>query len=81
MKIKRIIFICCLLPIAYCLLPTCCFAQASTDEQLAFQYLQNKEYDKALIYYEKFFNMRNGIQYYNPYILCLTKLEQYDKAE
>ncbi len=56
------------------------FAQ-STDEQLAFQYLQNKEYDKAIVYYEKFFNKRDGIQYYNPYILCLTKLQQFDKAE
>src|ERR1035437_2119338 len=68
-------------------LTTCClllitnvFAQ-STDEQLAFQYLQSKEYDKAIVYYEKFFNKRDGFSYYNPYVLCLTKLQQFDKAE
>src|ERR1035437_3810106 len=53
----------------------------TTDEQLALQYLQNKEYDKAIVYYEKFFNKRDGISYYNPYLLCLTKLQQFDKAE
>ncbi|MBI3503087.1 MAG: tetratricopeptide repeat protein [Bacteroidetes bacterium] len=57
------------------------FAQPTTDEQLAFQYLQNKEFDKAIVYYEKFFNKKDGIAYYNPYLLCLTKLQQYDKAE
>ncbi|MBI4947840.1 MAG: tetratricopeptide repeat protein [Bacteroidetes bacterium] len=55
--------------------------QPSTDEQLATQYLQNKEYDKAVVYYEKFFNKRDGITYYNPYILCLNKLQQFDKVE
>lgn len=81
MKIKFKIFFCCLLPIAYCLLPISAFAQPSTDEQLALQYLQNKEYDKAVVYYEKFFNKKDGITYYNPYLLCLTKLQQFDKAE
>ena len=64
----------------FSLLSTTVFSQ-STDEQLAFQYLQNKEFDKAVVYYEKFFNKKDGIQYYNPYLLCLTKLQQYDKAE
>ena len=58
-----------------------CQAQSTTDEQLAIQYLQNKEYDKAVIYYEKFFNKKDGIAYYDPYLLCLTKLSQFDKAE
>lgn len=55
--------------------------QPSTDEQLAFQYLSNKEYDKAIVYYEKFFNRKDGLSYYDPYLLCLTKLGQFDKAE
>jgi tetratricopeptide (TPR) repeat protein len=71
----------CLLPTAYCLLPTGIFAQPSSDEQLALQYLQNKDYDKAIIYYEKFFNRKDGIAYYNPYLLCLLKLERYTQAE
>jgi len=58
-----------------------CHAQSTTDEKLAFQYLQNKEYDKAIVYYEKFFNKKDGILYYDPYLLCLTKLGQIDKAE
>jgi len=64
-----------------CLLPTVVFAQSTTDEQLAFQYLQNKEFEKAVVYYEKFFNKKEGISYYNSYLLCLVKLQQYDKAE
>lgn len=63
------------------LVSTYCLAQPTADEQLAFQYLQNKEFDKAIVYYEKFFNGKNGIDYYNPYLLCLTKLQKYDKAE
>ncbi|HET7819635.1 MAG TPA: tetratricopeptide repeat protein [Bacteroidia bacterium] len=64
-----------------CLFTTLSFAQTSTDEQLAFQYLQNKEFDKAVQYYEKFFNKKDGISYYGPYLLCLTKLGEYNKAE
>src|SRR5688572_3381470 len=56
-------------------------AAQSADEQLAFQYLQNKEFDKAVVYYEKFFDRKDGIEYYNPYLLCLVKLRQFDKAE
>src|SRR5437016_389911 len=75
------IFFCCFLPIAYCQLPTEVFAQPSADEQLAFQYLQNKEFDKAVIYYEKLFNKKGGMAFYNPYILCMVKLHEFDKAE
>jgi len=63
------------------LIPNTSYSQPTTDEQLAFQYLQNKEFDKAVVYYEKFFNKKDGIAYYNPYLLCLAKLQQYDKAE
>jgi tetratricopeptide (TPR) repeat protein len=56
-------------------------AQPTTEEQLAVQYLQNKEYDKALVFYERLFNKRDGIVYYTPYLQCLTKLGQFDKAE
>lgn len=70
----------CFLSTVYCLLSTPAFTQ-TTDEQLAFQYLSNKEYDKAIVYYEKFFNKKDGLTYYDPYLLCLTKLGQTDKAE
>lgn len=70
-----------LLGVGFWLLDVSAFAQPTTDEQLAFQYLQNKEFDKAVVYYEKFFGKKDGVTYYNPYLLCLTKLQQYDKAE
>lgn len=56
--------------------------QPSTNEQLAQQYLSAKEYDKALVYYEKLFLGKTGnVNYYAPYLLCLTKLGQINKAE
>ena len=33
-------------------------AQTSADEQLALQFYQNKEFDKALDYYEKLYNKK-----------------------
>lgn len=65
----------CFLPAAYS------FSQSTTDEQLAMQYLQNKEYDKAIVYYEKFFEKKDAVSYYNPYVLCLNRLKQFGKAE
>lgn len=58
-----------------------CIAQPETDEQLAAQYLQNKEFDKAGIYYEKLFSRKPSYLYYNSYLTCLTELKEYDKAE
>ncbi len=58
-----------------------CFSQTTTDEQLATQYFQNKEYEKAAVYFEKLVNKKDGIIFYNPYLLCLIKLEQFDKGE
>ncbi|NTW33934.1 MAG: tetratricopeptide repeat protein, partial [Bacteroidetes bacterium] len=57
------------------------FAQTSTDEQLAAQYLQNKEYDKAVELYEKLFNKNQEYVYYAPYVQCLTELKNYKAAE
>ncbi len=70
----RILFF--LIPLLYFPIPL-----LAQDEQLATQYLQNKEYDKAVVYFEKLFNKKDGAVFYNPYLLCLTKLEQFDKAE
>ena len=70
-----------LLIISQLTLAICAVAQPAANEQLATQYLQNKEYDKAVVYFEKLFNKNGGAVFYNPYLLCLTKLEQFDKAE
>jgi tetratricopeptide (TPR) repeat protein len=56
-------------------------AQNTTDEQLAAQYFQNKEYDKAVVYYEKLYNKKNAEIYYTYYISCLLELKDYAKAE
>ncbi len=56
-------------------------AQPSTDEQLALQFYQNKEFDKALDYYEKLYNKKSPEVYYLPYLNCLLETKDYKKAE
>ena len=57
------------------------FAQQSTDEQLAQQFFQNKEFDKALDYYEKLYNKKSPQQFYTPYLNCLIETKDFKKAE
>ncbi len=56
-------------------------AQTSTDEALAEQFYQNKEFDKALDYYEKLYNKKSSQQFYTPYLNCLLELKDFKKAE
>lgn len=56
-------------------------AQKSSDEQLASQYYQNKEFDKALDYYEKLYNKKSKTLFYTAYLNCLLKTENFKKAE
>ena len=56
------------------------FAQ-TTDEQLAAQYFQNKEYDKAVVYYEKLYSKKPNPLYYNYYLICLLELKDFKTAE
>lgn len=60
---------------------TISFAQPSPDEQLAIQYFQNKEFDKALDYYEKLYNKKSPQQFYSQYLNCLIETKDYKKAE
>lgn len=60
--------------------PIYVFAQKNTDEQLANQFFQNKEYDKASIYFEKLYN-QNSDAYYTPYFKCLLATRNFKKAE
>lgn len=57
------------------------FAQDETDEQLAAQYLQNKEFDKAVVLYEKLYNKKQDFLYYGSYLTCLIELKDYKTAE
>jgi len=56
-------------------------AQTNTDKQLALQYFQNEEYDKAAVVYENLFNKSRLDYYYNYYLKCLIELEDFNKAE
>jgi tetratricopeptide (TPR) repeat protein len=56
-------------------------AQPNTDEQLAMQYYQNKEFDKALDYYEKLYNKISPQVYFSQYINCLIETKDFKKAE
>jgi len=52
----------------------------STNEQLALQYYNNKEFDKAIVYYEKLYD-KNPYSYYEYYLTCLLKTDDKKKAE
>lgn len=56
-------------------------AQNGTDEKLAQQYLQNKEFDKALDLFEKLYDSKGGAIYYEEYLACLLELQKYAEAE
>lgn len=61
------------------LTPFIAVAQTSTDEQLAAQFYQNKEFDKAVDYYAKLYAKQPN--FYTPYLNCLLQLDNYKKAE
>lgn len=63
------------------ILPFGLLAQTDTDEQLAAQYFKNGEYDKAEVYYKKLFKRYNDEFFFQYYIDCLLKLEDYKQAE
>ena len=56
-------------------------AQSSlTNEQLALQYFNNKEFHKAVVYYEKLYDKQPSAHYVN-YLTCLIKVDDKKKAE
>lgn len=57
------------------------FAQKGTEEQLADQFFQNKDYAKAVVYYENLYNKNPPIVFYTPYFKCLLALRDLKKAE
>jgi tetratricopeptide (TPR) repeat protein len=56
-------------------------AQTGTDEKLANQYFQNKEFDKALLLYEKLFDSKGGEVFFEDYLACFIELQKFDEAE
>jgi TolA-binding protein len=53
----------------------------SSDEQLAAQYFQNKEYEKAAYHYEKLFDKNPIDRYYQNLLTCWIETENFNKAE
>lgn len=70
--------------ILFCFALLCCLsaaAQPETDEQLAVQYFQNKEYEKALTLFENLYNGNPTPLYYNYYLDCMIESGNFKKAE
>lgn len=63
------------------LLSVLALAQPSPDEQLAAQYYNSGEFDKAVIIYEKLYNQKPSPFYYGYYLNCLIQLKDYKEAE
>lgn len=58
------------------------WAQVASDDQLALQYSQNGELEKAVAIYQKLFDQnKNQTQNYDPYLNTLLKLKRYRDAE
>lgn len=55
--------------------------EKTTDSRLAAKYYSDKQYDKAVVYYERLYNELGSRVYFNSYFDCLLKLEDYKKAE
>ena len=62
-------------------MPIVVSSQTTTDEQLAIQFYQNKEYDKALDYYEKLYYKVSPQLFYKQYLNCLLETKNFSKAE
>ena len=63
------------------LLPAVLRAQPGTDEQLAAQYFQQGDYEKALLYYEKLYKESGTPFFYDQLLKSYTALQRYDEAE
>lgn len=57
------------------------FAQSETDLQLAQQYLIQEEFDKAKIYYEKFYKDSPKDDFYQALLKCYLQTEDFKEAE
>ncbi|RLD83024.1 MAG: hypothetical protein DRJ10_04315 [Bacteroidetes bacterium] len=56
-------------------------AQAQSKVQLAYEYLQSKEYQKAYVEFESLYKQTRSRNYLNYMIKCQIELKDYDQAE
>lgn len=63
------------------MLPTLLYAQPGTDEQLAAQYYQQGDYERAVLYYEKLYRKQPTDYYYEQLFKSYTGLQNIEAAE
>lgn len=56
-------------------------AQPGTDEQLAAQYFQQGDFERAVLYYEKLYKKQPTPYYYEQLFKSYVELQRYDEAE
>lgn len=61
--------------------PIFALSQAQNDEQLAAQYFQNKEFEKAADLYENLYNDKPNGYFYSNFLLSVIELKDYKRAE
>jgi len=54
---------------------------AKNDEQLATQYFRNREYDKAIVLFEKLFEKKKSLYLYTYLLYSYVEIEDYRNAE
>jgi len=62
------------------LLPVLSYGQAQNNMELANQYASTGQFEKAVVYFEKWYSS-DPYSAYQPYYNCLVALKDYDKAE
>lgn len=55
-------------------------AQKASDEKLAMQFYEQKQYDKAASYFDNLYD-KNPDAYFTYYYKCLVEIKEYSKAE
>jgi len=79
--LKRIIPLKILFLLVFAVLPGLeLMAQPSTNEQLAIQYFQDKQFEKAALLFEDLYNAKPTPFLYDYYYNCLLELRDYKKA-
>jgi tetratricopeptide (TPR) repeat protein len=56
------------------------YAQKNTDDRLAMQFYDQKQFDKAVVYFEKLYDKQPDT-YFNYYYKCLLETKDYKTAE
>jgi tetratricopeptide (TPR) repeat protein len=74
MTMKKLLF-------ALLLAATPFILRGQVNPQLAEQYFQNGEYEKAVALYEKLNQTNSGDYYFERYVTCLMELNRFDDAE